>query len=102
MHLLIAVVNDPEKVDEILSGYLEVGITGATIISGFTIKRGGPPSGRGGAVRVGTGSPTITAIGRGASRRDPLGSRVKVPAQYTGTTGTPAAMASTNGPFLNG
>lgn len=33
MHLLIAVVNDPEKVDEILSGYLELGITGATIIN---------------------------------------------------------------------
>jgi nitrogen regulatory protein PII len=33
MHLLIAVVNDPEKVDEILSGFLELGITGATIIN---------------------------------------------------------------------
>lgn len=33
MHLLIAVVNDPEKVDEVLSGYLELGITGATIIN---------------------------------------------------------------------
>ena len=33
MVLLIAVVNDPEKVDEILSGYLEIGITGATIIN---------------------------------------------------------------------
>jgi len=33
MHLLIAVVNDPEKLDEILSGYLELGITGATIIN---------------------------------------------------------------------
>lgn len=33
MHLLITVVNDPEKVDEILSGYLEIGITGATIIN---------------------------------------------------------------------
>lgn len=31
--LLIAVVNDAEKVDEILSGFLEIGITGATIIS---------------------------------------------------------------------
>jgi len=30
--LLIAVVNDPEKVDEILSGFLEMGVTGATII----------------------------------------------------------------------
>jgi nitrogen regulatory protein PII len=33
MQLLVAVVNDPEKVDEILSGFLEMGITGATIIS---------------------------------------------------------------------
>lgn len=33
MQLLMAVVNDPEKVDEILSGFLELGITGATIIS---------------------------------------------------------------------
>lgn len=33
MQLLIAVVNDPEKVDEILSGFLELGITGATILS---------------------------------------------------------------------
>lgn len=33
MQLLIAVVNDPEKVDEILSGFLELGITGATIVS---------------------------------------------------------------------
>ena len=33
MHLLIMVVNDPEKVDEILSGFLEIGITGATIIN---------------------------------------------------------------------
>jgi len=30
--LLIAVVNDPEKVDEILSGFIELGITGATIV----------------------------------------------------------------------
>lgn len=33
MKLLLAVINDPEKLDEILSGYLELGITGATIIS---------------------------------------------------------------------
>jgi nitrogen regulatory protein PII len=33
MQLLVAVINDPEKLDEILSGYLELGITGATIIS---------------------------------------------------------------------
>ena len=31
--LLVAIVNDPEKVDEILAGFLELGITGATIIS---------------------------------------------------------------------
>lgn len=31
--LLLAVINDPEKVDEILSGFLELGITGATIIN---------------------------------------------------------------------
>jgi nitrogen regulatory protein P-II 1 len=30
--LLIAVVNDPEKIDEILSGFLEMGVTGATVI----------------------------------------------------------------------
>lgn len=33
MNLLVAVVNEPEKVDEILSGFLELGITGATIIN---------------------------------------------------------------------
>jgi nitrogen regulatory protein PII len=31
--LLVAVINDPEKLDEILSGFLELGVTGATIIS---------------------------------------------------------------------
>ena len=31
--LLVAVINDPEKVDEILAGFLELGITGATVIS---------------------------------------------------------------------
>ena len=31
--LLVAVINDPEKLDEILSGFVEVGITGATIIN---------------------------------------------------------------------
>jgi nitrogen regulatory protein PII len=31
--LLVAVINDPEKLDEILSGFLELGITGATIIN---------------------------------------------------------------------
>jgi len=33
MHLLIAVINESEKLDEILSGFLELGITGATIIN---------------------------------------------------------------------
>lgn len=33
MQLLIAVINQEEKLDEILSGFLELGITGATIIS---------------------------------------------------------------------
>jgi nitrogen regulatory protein PII len=33
MHLLVAVVNEPDKLDEILSGFLELGITGATIIN---------------------------------------------------------------------
>ena len=31
--LLVAVINDPEKVDEILSGFLELGITGATVLN---------------------------------------------------------------------
>jgi len=33
MHLLIAVVNEPGMIDEILSGFLEIGVTGATIIN---------------------------------------------------------------------
>lgn len=33
MQLLVAVVNQEEKLDEILSGFLELGITGATIIN---------------------------------------------------------------------
>ncbi|HEX7050256.1 MAG TPA: P-II family nitrogen regulator [Longimicrobiales bacterium] len=33
MQLLVAVINQEEKLDEILSGFLELGITGATIIS---------------------------------------------------------------------
>jgi nitrogen regulatory protein PII len=33
MRLLVAVVHDPEKLDEILSGFLEIGITGATVLS---------------------------------------------------------------------
>lgn len=32
MQLLIAVINQEEKLDEILSGFVELGITGATII----------------------------------------------------------------------
>lgn len=32
MQLLIAVVNEPEKIDEILAGFLELGVTGATIV----------------------------------------------------------------------
>jgi nitrogen regulatory protein P-II 1 len=32
MQLLIAVLNQEEKLDEIMSGFLELGITGATII----------------------------------------------------------------------
>lgn len=31
--LLVAVINDTEKLDEILSGFIELGITGATIVS---------------------------------------------------------------------
>jgi len=33
MRLLVAVVHDPEKLDEILSGFLELGITGATVLT---------------------------------------------------------------------
>ena len=33
MQLLVAVINQEEKLDEILSGFLELGITGATIIA---------------------------------------------------------------------
>ena len=32
MHLLIAVVNREEMLDDILSGFIELGITGATVI----------------------------------------------------------------------
>ena len=32
MQLLIAVINEEEKLDEILSGFVELGITGATVI----------------------------------------------------------------------
>ena len=33
MHLLVAVVNQPEKLDEILSGFVELGVRGATVIN---------------------------------------------------------------------
>ena len=32
MRLLVAVINDTEKLDETLSGFVELGITGATIV----------------------------------------------------------------------
>ena len=32
MELLMAVINQEEKLDEILSGFLELGITGATVV----------------------------------------------------------------------
>jgi nitrogen regulatory protein P-II 1 len=33
MQLLVAVINEPEALDDVLSGFLEIGITGATIIN---------------------------------------------------------------------
>lgn len=33
MRLLVAVINDREKLDETLSGFLELGITGATVVN---------------------------------------------------------------------
>lgn len=33
MELLIAVVNHPDKLDEIFSGFVELGITGATLLT---------------------------------------------------------------------
>ena len=33
MQLLVAVINEEEKLDEILSGFLELGVTGATLIN---------------------------------------------------------------------
>lgn len=33
VRLLVAVINEPEKMDEILSGFIELGITGATIVN---------------------------------------------------------------------
>jgi hypothetical protein len=32
MHLLVAVINQEEKLDDVLAGFLELGITGATVI----------------------------------------------------------------------
>ncbi len=32
MQLLVAVINEEEKLDEVLSGFLELGVTGATLI----------------------------------------------------------------------
>jgi len=31
--LLVAVINDPEKIDDVLSGFVELGIRGATVVS---------------------------------------------------------------------
>lgn len=33
MELLVVVINEAEKIDDILSGFLELGVTGATIIN---------------------------------------------------------------------
>jgi nitrogen regulatory protein P-II 1 len=33
MQLLVAVINDPQKLDEILAGLLELGVRGATVIT---------------------------------------------------------------------
>lgn len=33
MQLLIAVINDVDRVEEILAGFLEIGVTGATIVN---------------------------------------------------------------------
>lgn len=33
MRLLVAVINDREKLDEMLSGFIELGITGATVVN---------------------------------------------------------------------
>lgn len=35
MELLIAVINDPHKIEEVVEAFLEIGITGATIIDSF-------------------------------------------------------------------
>jgi nitrogen regulatory protein P-II 1 len=31
--LLVAVINDPDKLDEILAGFVELGVTGATVLN---------------------------------------------------------------------
>ncbi|HLM66900.1 MAG TPA: P-II family nitrogen regulator [Longimicrobium sp.] len=33
MHLLIAVINQEEKLEDVLAGFLEIGITGATVLN---------------------------------------------------------------------
>ena len=33
MHLLIAVINQEEKLEDVLAGFLEIGITGATVVN---------------------------------------------------------------------
>ena len=33
MRLLIAVINDPDRIDEAMSGFIELGITGATVVN---------------------------------------------------------------------
>jgi nitrogen regulatory protein PII len=33
MHLLVAVINAPEKLDQILAGFVELGVRGATVIN---------------------------------------------------------------------
>ena len=33
MHLLLAVINEPERVDDIIAGFFEIGLRGATVIS---------------------------------------------------------------------
>jgi nitrogen regulatory protein PII len=32
MHLLVFILNQPDKLEEILEGFLEVGVTGATVV----------------------------------------------------------------------
>ena len=39
MELLVCVINDPSRVDEILEGFLEIGITGATIVDSYGMGR---------------------------------------------------------------